>query len=152
MKRTAIGIFAFLALGISACNNPAKEQEQASSSSLDTTETSLVGNDEDAHDCKASAGYIWSVLKNDCVRLWEAGEKLSPIEQTNDEQVLVAYIILNEDQSKAEIFVPNEQDNVVLNSVESPDGKMFSNEDYKLEKTSTGWLLSKGGKELYRVC
>ncbi len=33
----------------------------------------LVGNDADEHGCKASAGYTWCELKQECVRVWEVG-------------------------------------------------------------------------------
>ncbi|MEY2829228.1 MAG: hypothetical protein RIQ33_1086, partial [Bacteroidota bacterium] len=41
----------------------------------------IVGNDADKHGCKPSAGYTWSVLKNDCIRIWETGIQLSQIEK-----------------------------------------------------------------------
>lgn len=35
----------------------------------------LVGNDRDDHGCLTSAGYQWSYALNDCVRIWEVGER-----------------------------------------------------------------------------
>ena len=32
---------------------------------------SIVGNDSDAHGCKASAGYTWCAEKGKCLRVWE---------------------------------------------------------------------------------
>lgn len=34
-------------------------------------EEQLVGNDEDEHGCKASAGYSWCEAKQKCLRTWE---------------------------------------------------------------------------------
>lgn len=34
-------------------------------------EEQLVGNDEDEHGCKASAGYSWCEIKQKCLRTWE---------------------------------------------------------------------------------
>lgn len=31
----------------------------------------LVGNDQDSHGCKASAGYSWCQAKQTCIRSWE---------------------------------------------------------------------------------
>lgn len=31
----------------------------------------VVGSDSDVHGCKASAGYEWCALEQDCVRSWE---------------------------------------------------------------------------------
>ncbi|VVC72138.1 Uncharacterised protein [uncultured archaeon] len=35
------------------------------------TPTGMVGNDSDAHGCRASAGYSWCEVKNRCIRPWE---------------------------------------------------------------------------------
>ena len=34
-------------------------------------EENKVGDDKDAHGCIASAGYTWSEVLKDCIRLWE---------------------------------------------------------------------------------
>jgi hypothetical protein len=31
----------------------------------------IVGNDQDEHGCKGSAGYSWCEQKNKCIRIWE---------------------------------------------------------------------------------
>lgn len=33
--------------------------------------TAIVGDDRDGHGCIASAGYTWSEVQKDCIRLWE---------------------------------------------------------------------------------
>lgn len=38
----------------------------------------VVGGDKDKHGCIASAGYTWSEVQKDCIRLWE---KRSPYER-----------------------------------------------------------------------
>ena len=37
----------------------------------------IVGNDSDEHGCKASAGYSWCELRNECIRSWEIPCRLS---------------------------------------------------------------------------
>lgn len=39
----------------------------------------LAGGDADSHGCRASAGYVWSPLRADCVRLFESGFRLDPV-------------------------------------------------------------------------
>ena len=51
-----------------------------------------TGADKDAHGCIASAGYTYSVVRNDCIRLWEEGTALSPVVQIEN-PVLVAYVV-----------------------------------------------------------
>lgn len=64
-----------------------------------------VGSDSDEHDCKASAGYSWSIVKNDCIRLFEEGIRLHPA-QKNSGAGLSAFVIFSEDKSEAEVFLP----------------------------------------------
>lgn len=49
----------------------------AASCSHPSTVGRLVGSDLDEHGCKGSAGYTWSYALNDCVRVWEVGERFS---------------------------------------------------------------------------
>ena len=57
----------------------------------------LVGNAKDKHGCLVSAGYQWSKIKNDCIRIWETGEKFTSAEET-------LYIVFSDDNKYAEIF------------------------------------------------
>ena len=40
-------------------------------------EENKVGDDKDAHGCIASAGYTWSEVLKDCIRLWEKGVRVA---------------------------------------------------------------------------
>ncbi len=64
----------------------------------------VVGGDADKHGCRASAGYTWSVLRAECIRVWETGTRLQTTDSnaTND-----AFVIIAPDRSKAEIWANN---------------------------------------------
>lgn len=66
MRITNLCLILGIAISLLACQtteqNPQKPTE---------TQVAMVGNDRDKHGCKASAGYIWSELKGECVRIWE---------------------------------------------------------------------------------
>ncbi len=62
-------------------------------------EPEIVGNDSDEHGCKASAGYSWSTLKKECIRVFELKMQLS-----NSDKTKIAGLIFSEDQLKAEII------------------------------------------------
>jgi hypothetical protein len=47
----------------------------------------LVGNDEDEHGCKASAGYSWCEIKQKCLRTWEEKCEEEIIEENVKEAV-----------------------------------------------------------------
>lgn len=68
-----------------------------------TPEQHLVGNDQDIHGCRASAGYQWSALTNQCVRLFEQAVRLNP---TDSAQTSSAFVLFNADQSLAELTLP----------------------------------------------
>lgn len=62
----------------------------------------MPGSDRDEHGCIGSAGYTWSAMKNKCVRLWEAGIKLQPIDKSNTS---AAYLIFSADRKQIEAYV-----------------------------------------------
>lgn len=65
----------------------------------------LPGADSDEHGCKASAGYRWSPLLGECVRIWERGVRLDPQDSSLD-QTMAAYVLFDTVQSKAELHLP----------------------------------------------
>ena len=78
----------FLSMVISSCSRSAYNN--------------LVGNGRDEHGCLSSAGYQWSYAKNDCVRIWEAGERF----ESQDKSI---FVIFSEDSLYAEIFAPDKK-------------------------------------------
>ncbi|WP_426697834.1 hypothetical protein ACP6EV_08150 [Aeromonas hydrophila] len=69
-----------------------------------TPEQHLVGSDRDSHGCIGSAGYQWSALTKQCVRLFEQGIRLNP---TDAGQTSSASVLFNADQSQAELTLPS---------------------------------------------
>ncbi len=63
-----------------------------------------VGNDQDAHGCRASAGYQWSPLLGQCVRLFEQAVRLQSLEATESGS---AFVLFNADRSQAELTLPS---------------------------------------------
>ncbi|MFY8021230.1 MAG: DUF3828 domain-containing protein [Bacteroidia bacterium] len=61
-----------------------------------------VGADKDEHGCIGSAGYVWSELKQNCIRSFEL-----PIQLLNPEQTMSAGLLFSDDLSKAELFLPD---------------------------------------------
>ena len=74
----------------------------------------MVGNDKDNHGCKGSAGQTWSVLRNDCIQVFDVGTRLNPINGKDGEAIISAFILFNDNQSKVELFIGN-QPNIILN-------------------------------------
>ena len=68
--------------------------------------TKVVGGDRDVHGCIASAGYTYSQLRNECVRVFEQKIKLNEVKADKSYTSMTA-VIFNKNMSKAEIFIPD---------------------------------------------
>ena len=84
--------------------------DQTATNSIDSAQV-RVGGDLDEHGCKGSAGYAWSVVKNDCIRVFEAGVRLDAADSTLD-QTFSALVVFADDEKEneveAELFLPSE--------------------------------------------
>ena len=69
-----------------------------------TPEQHLVGGDRDSHGCIGSAGYQWSALTKQCVRLFEQAVRLQSLEAGETGS---AFVLFNADQSQAELTLPS---------------------------------------------
>lgn len=63
------------AIAFSACKS--NKAGQDTTSEAKTEEAAIPGSDKDEHGCVGSAGYVWSEVKKDCIRPFEAGLKIS---------------------------------------------------------------------------
>jgi len=110
----------------------------------------VVGADRDAHNCIASAGYTYSAVRGECVRLWEVGTALMPVVQI-EEPVLAAYVVQDESGKEAEVFLPGftqglimtRNDNADIPTWTAPDGWTLTYDP------DQGWKLSQGGELVY---
>lgn len=56
----------------------------------------VVGGDKDKHGCIASAGYTWSEVQKDCIRLWEKGVRMNAV----DDAEKVLFLVFSPDSTK----------------------------------------------------
>jgi hypothetical protein len=73
------------------CNKPKNNEE--------TKAATIVGADNDEHGCKASAGYQWSELKQECVRPFEL-----PLSILSPDKTTMTSVLFSSDSSQVEIF------------------------------------------------
>jgi len=66
----------------------------------------MVGGDKDVHGCRGSAGYTYSQLRNDCVRVFEQKIKLKEVNPAGSSTSMTA-VIFSKNMKKAEIFIPD---------------------------------------------
>lgn len=105
-------------------------------------EQNIVGSDKDAHGCKTSAGYNWSSLKAECIRLFEDGERFNLIQANNNEAVISAFVVRGE--KEVELFLPNEKESIRLLKTSS---NTYGNEHYLV----TDSTISINNKLLYKI-
>ncbi len=103
-----------------ACNNKITPTEGEQ-------EPKIVGNHQDEHGCNGTTGATWSELKQDCVQVFNVGTRLNPIVVKKDEAVLSAFVIENDDETQAELFLPNLKGSFIL--TKSEDG-IYKSDQY----------------------
>lgn len=122
------------------CNSSQKKKD----------ESQMVGNDKDDHGCIASAGYTWSAVQKDCIRLWEKGVR---VESVADKAVL-AYIVFAPDSLQVELFFSDDRPNEILDRRTLPAGGYAWNiedDDTKnVRLENAGWTISQRGNLIYR--
>lgn len=112
------------------------------------TSSPITGADLDVHGCKASAGYTWSEVRGQCIRIFDAGLRFDPHPAPTQGAVLAAFVVLSPAQgdavTNAEVFVPGRRRPIALTRVDSPAGDTRST---LLENKSEGVRLSRHNDE-----
>jgi len=106
----------------------------------------LIGGDVDKHGCKPSAGYTFSSIKNDCIRLFEQEIQLKEIDSKQTYTTFIA-VIFSDDQRKAEIFVPSMDAGLIL--IRKGRRLKWKGNSFELTK-SKHYVLKKANKIIYR--
>lgn len=131
-----------------SCN--LEKTNESSTFIMDTVKvesTPMVGNDADEHGCKASAGYTFSALKNDCIRVFESGIRMNAKGAGIDTTTSVFVVFKSEIETKeAELFIPNAKSVILKGEGEKPTS--WGNADYKLVLTDNVYSLQNAKSEL----
>lgn len=151
-KKLLSGSLAFLCL-LAACQSgqqpenkdetPAKEAPAAEDTTLP-----VLGGDRDKHGCIPSAGYTWSILKNNCVRLFEEkGVSMEPVDN-KESYVSVAVVLFDETRTKAELFLPTDKESILLER-KSPGDSTWRGNDFEFIHEKK-YALKKAGTKIYQ--
>jgi len=134
----------FLFLVMASAFSCAKKvsQENVNTAPKEPQKETIVGGDSDSHGCKASAGYTWSTLKKECIRIFE-GTKLSHADD-GKKYTTASYVIF--DGNKAELFLDTQKESIVLER--KSEGEPWINGDWQLIPWR-GYVLKKGTDILY---
>nr|WP_315027683.1 hypothetical protein [uncultured Chryseobacterium sp.] len=107
------------------------------------------GSDKDKHGCKGSAGYTFSVIKNDCVRLFEQPVQLKEVDSKKS-YTSNASIIFSEDEKKAELFLPESNGSLILDKVASKKAIVYKKGKYTLTKVKKAYTLKLANKIVFK--
>lgn len=110
-----------------------------------------IGVANDAHGCNAAAGYTWSEVRQNCVRLFEEGVKFTAA--AGQDSTLAAYVVFATDSLQAEVFIPEQEKHPVLERRGLPGGGYAWNQEdddtLNVRKVDGLWVIEQRGKVLY---
>ncbi|PVD52862.1 hypothetical protein DC498_08025 [Terrimonas sp.] len=124
---------------------PVRQLIDSVTSETDSLIPQKTGEDTDDQGCKSSAGYQWSVIKNNCIRIFEEGVKLNPLGAAENKTAAV-YIIFSKDNSKVELFLPSEKASVILER--KAEGQSWHKDIWELIPWK-GYVLKKNDIPVY---
>lgn len=104
MRKLTIGVAAAAAMVILCVSCRTRSEVVKQLSRPDGKEMSIVGAERDSHGCLGSAGYVWSEVWRDCIRIFEAGVCLK--DAVKRDAVLGTYVVFAADSSRVEVFLP----------------------------------------------
>lgn len=107
-------------------------------------QTSLTGVDRDKHGCLPSAGYTWSEVRKDCIKVFETGIRLNNV--ANPNATASAFAVLAPDSSVAELFLPDSSEHPRLQKYSGG----WKNKSFELKRDDNKLLLYKKGKLVYQ--
>lgn len=109
-----------------------------------------IGGDRDSHGCIGSAGYTYSQVKKDCIRVFEQKIKLNEVKPKGSSTSMTA-VIFSGDMSKAEVFLPDMKESLVLARFGRANSKTWKNGHYTLvHYKKTGYQLKKDNVVIYQ--
>jgi hypothetical protein len=142
MKNTGfliLGFFIFISCG--SVNNKSKDIEVEVEVEVEFA-VEIVGNDRDAHGCIGTAGYTWSQIRQECIRIFESGQLLSPIDKS---ETSAAFVVYGANWSKLELFSPTSSTSIILLKSENDT---YSDDTYHFDVLTA--TLTINGEVKYR--
>jgi len=112
----------------------------------------IVGGDRDEHNCIGSAGYQWSMLKKECIRIFEAGIRLDAIAPDLNKTVSAFAVFKSvSENAQVEMFIPGVKDSILLKKIKKGNEVSWKNASYTLALKEGKYTLSdKNKKSLYQ--
>ena len=141
-----ISLLVILCTLFTFCKSKDSDDIVVPSKAKNTITDSIPTNEKDEDGCLASAGYIWSKVNEECVKVY-SGIQLNPKNNlANEDESLSAFVLFSENKKEAEVFLPSSDSSIVLKATSKSNEYVL--EDWKLT-TSNNFILSKNNQELF---
>lgn len=142
---------AFAVISLMACAQTPQNQNQpmAEKTPPPAEQTPAPGSDRDAHGCIGSAGYQWSALRGECIRLFEKGIRLDP-KAANLDQTVSAFVVFKSDteDAVAELYLPSGNGAINLQKDKSNGAGKWAGDHYVLTQWKGMYSLENDKKVL----
>nr|WP_315033891.1 hypothetical protein [uncultured Chryseobacterium sp.] len=114
----------------------------------------VLGGDRDVHGCKGSAGYTYSQIRNNCVRVFEQKIKLKEVGADKSSTTMTA-VIFSKNMKQAEIFIPDGMAKSIILEREGKDKVWKSGSHIKetyvlVPYKKTGYQIKKDDVVIYQ--
>lgn len=112
----------------------------------------IVGATLDAHGCRPSAGYTFSTLRKDCIRLFETGIRLTPVAKGLAKSLSAFVVFKTENgEGNAELFLPNNKASISMKIVKGDNAGIWNAPGLRLTQWKGMYILENNkGKSLYQ--
>lgn len=114
------------------------------SSCTSSQKAPLAGGDKDKHGCIPSAGYTWSEVRKDCIRIFETGIRLN--NTLNKDATVSAFVVFSPDSSVVELFLPDMKKRPLLQK----EGDNWKNKIFEVKRIDGKLALYKKEKLIYQ--
>lgn len=124
MKKVGLIFSLLLSVCFVSCDFVLKDKkgETEKEKTVQTDGGTTVVGEEDGFGCAYTAGYRYSYLLADCIRVFEKGFRLNPIEEEGvlendlENNEVSCFVLFSKDGKEAEIFLPQQEKSIVLGS------------------------------------
>lgn len=123
--------FLVLLSALTSCDYVLKKKESKARVEIDSVPELGIAIVKDKNGCVEEAGYKWSIIKDNCIRVVDEGFRLNPIDNlANLEPSKSVYVLLNEDKLNAEVFLQDLPKAIYLSR--KSQNEDFLKDNYKL--------------------
>ena len=130
-----------------SCDFILKDRSKDKKTEVKPEEKVVLGMDKDDKGCVTSAGYKWSEIRKECVRVSEEGYRLNQIQELEEEDASAsAFVLFEKDGDRAELYLPDAPKAIMLK--QSVKNGAYKNKEYSLQ-SKTGYTLKKNGTVIY---